>query len=74
MDEQMSWHIGKEGAGNERIDQPPHKAYFYWKKDGKIIDSAEYTEQELVEELERRRSTGQPLADFEEALRRLRLY
>jgi hypothetical protein len=71
VEEEIAWHIGKDASDQERIDVPPYKAYFYWKREGQIIRSAEYTESELRAEIERLRSAGKDVAPFELALKRL---
>lgn len=45
--ETISWHIGQSAHGKERLDSDLLKACFYWKRDGVIVESAEYSLGEL---------------------------
>ena len=69
MHYELTWHIGKEDAP---LDQPPYRAYFYWKRGGEIVRSADYSTLELEAEVQRLKQCGTDTAPFEEALRRLR--
>ncbi|WP_144411591.1 hypothetical protein [Azotobacter chroococcum] len=66
--EELSWHIGKSGAKDERMDIPPYKAYFYRKRGGKIIESHAFTKSELEAEIQNRKRVGEDVADLERAL------
>ena len=71
MQVELSWHIGKEGTSQERLDIPPYKAYFYWKSKGRTIRSAEYTKVELQTEIQRRKQAGEEVSAFEQAFSQL---
>jgi hypothetical protein len=47
MKKTLDWHIGKSAHGKERLDTAPQKAYFFWKHDGVMVDSAELSLAEL---------------------------
>jgi hypothetical protein len=47
MKHTLDWHIGRSSRGSERLDSQPFVACFYWKQDGVLIESAEYTQPEL---------------------------
>ena len=71
MKEELSWHIGKEGSGQECVDIPSYRAYFDWKREGRIIRSAEYTKAELQAEIQHRQREGEGLTEFELALKQV---
>lgn len=70
MKDEISWHIGNDEE-NGRVDTSPVKAYFYWRKDGKVVRSSEFTKNELLIEIDRLRTEGSDSSVFEEALRKL---
>jgi hypothetical protein len=71
MNEELSWHIGKDAVGQESLDRPPYKAYFYWKREGRIVRSAEFTREALETEITRLKNAGEDTTQFELALREL---
>lgn len=68
MNDEICWHIGKD---EPPLDKPPHRAYFYWKKNGQILRSESYSESELQNEIRRRQDFGETISDFVEALQAL---
>ena len=53
VDEELTWKVAHEAERGPREKAPP-KAYFYWKKkDGQVVRSAEFTQSELEVEIER---------------------
>lgn len=71
MDEEITWHIGSEAVGDERLDRQPLRAYFYWKCGRDIVRSANFTREELELEISRRKNVGEDVIAFESALRML---
>ncbi len=63
MNEDLTWEVRYEVA----------KACFYWKKDGQLMRSAEFTQSELEVECERLCETGTDLTQFVAALKQLAL-
>ncbi|MGH8709476.1 MAG: hypothetical protein ACREVD_15630 [Burkholderiales bacterium] len=59
MDEELSWKVA------------PPKAYFYWKRGGRLIRSAQFTQSELEDEIERLIAAGEDTAQFLLALKSL---
>ena len=53
MNEDLTWELRYEAAGREARRKAPAKACFYWKKDGQLMRSAEFTQSELEVEIER---------------------
>ncbi len=51
MNEELTWKL-KDEAGERGSLQTP-KACFYWKRDGELVRSAEFTQLELEVEIER---------------------
>ena len=49
MNEKLTWNVGDKADGRGSRQ----KAYFYWKKDGQLVRSAEFTQSELEVEIER---------------------
>ena len=49
MNEKLTWNVGDKADGRG----PRQKAYFYWKRDGQLVRSAEFTQSELEVEIER---------------------
>jgi hypothetical protein len=64
MDEDLTWEVRCEAAGREA----PAKAFFYWKKDGQLVRSAEFTQPELEVECERLSKAGGDITQFALAL------
>jgi len=64
-DEQLSWEVSHEPG-------LPLKAYFYWKKKhGRLVRSAEFTQLELEVEIERLIEHGEDPTQFVLALKKL---
>ena len=53
MDEELTWQVRDEVDERGSRQKTPPKACFYWKRDGKLVRSAEFTQSELEAELER---------------------
>ena len=51
----------------------PPKAYFYWKRDGQVVRSAQFTQAELEDEIERLYAVGKDATPFVLALKSLAL-
>jgi hypothetical protein len=64
VDEELTWKVGQEA---------PPKAHFYWKKKGKLMRSAEFTQPELEAEIERLSTAGEDTTEFVLALKMLAL-
>ena len=62
------WHIGKESS---LLDRAPYRAYFYWVENNVLVDSADFDLPGLDAEIERRRSNGQDVTQFETAREKL---
>jgi hypothetical protein len=63
VDEELTWKVGHEA---------PPKAHFYWKKkDGQLVRSAEFTQPELEVEIERLNTAGEDTTQFVLALKML---
>ena len=73
MNEDLTWEVTYEAAGGESRQQDLAKACFYWKKDGQLMRSAEFTRSELEVECERLCETGTDLTQFVLALKQLAL-
>ena len=73
MNEDLTWEVRYEGAGRESRQKALAKACFYWKKDGQLMRSAEFTQSELEVECERLSETGTDLTQFVLALKQLAL-
>ncbi len=67
---EIKWNVGKSGAS---LDNPPFRAYFYWLEDGQLVQTADYSYSELVEEIKRRTAGGEEKDPFMDALRSLGL-
>jgi len=72
MNEDLTWEIRYEAAGGESL-QKVAKACFYWKKDGQLVRSAEFTQSELEVECERLCEAGGDATQFVRALQHLAL-
>jgi hypothetical protein len=73
MNEDLTWEVRYEAAGREPRQKALAKACFYWRKDGQLIRSAEFTQSELEVECERLSETGRDLTPFVLALKQLAL-
>lgn len=71
MTNEIQWFIGKEGTTRTRLDVPPFRAYFYWLKEGTVVESADFDKDELVLEIGRRVAVGDAATHFKDALREL---
>ena len=67
-DEDLTWEIRCEAAGLESRQKASAKACFYWKKDGQLLRSAEFTQSELEVECERLSEAGRDITQFALAL------
>jgi hypothetical protein len=73
VDEELTWKVGHEAGRGPREKVPP-KAYFFWKKkNGQLLRSAEFTQPELEVEIERLSSAGEDTTEFVLALKMLAL-
>src|SRR5437667_12607938 len=64
-DERLSWEVSHEAG-------LPLKAYFYWKKkNGRLVRSADFTQPELEVEIERLIEHGEDPTQFVRALQKL---
>ena len=73
VDEELTWKVAHEAEREPREKAPP-KAYFYWKKkDGQVVRSAEFTQSELEVEIERLSEVGEDTTQFVLALKMLAL-
>jgi len=73
VDEELTWKVEHE-AGREPREKAPPKAYFYWKKkNGQLVRSAEFTQPELEAEIERLSGVGEDTTQFVLALKMLAL-
>ncbi|HMH19350.1 MAG TPA: hypothetical protein VK572_14530 [Burkholderiales bacterium] len=68
MNEDLTWEVGYEAAGRESREKALAKAWFYWKKDGQVVRSAEFTQSELEAECERLCEAGGDITQFARAL------
>ena len=53
MDEELIWRVRDEADGRGSRQKTPPKACFFWKRDGQLVRSAEFTQSELEVEIER---------------------
>lgn len=68
MNEDVTWEVKQEAAGRESRQKALAKARFYWKKDGQVVRSAEFTQSELETECERLCEAGKDITQFALAL------
>ena len=68
MDEELAWEVKHEAARRESRQAALVKARFYWKKDGQVVRSAEFTQSELEVECERLSEAGRDITQFALAL------
>jgi len=64
MNEELTWKVRQEADS---------KACFYWRKDGQLVRSAEFTQSELEVECERLCAAGTDMTQFVLALKLLAL-
>ena len=69
MNEELIWNVRHEAAGRGS-QEAPAKACFYWKRDGQLVRSAQFTQSELEVEIERLYAD---VAQFVSALKMLAL-
>ena len=53
MKEELTWQVRDEVDERGSRQKAPPKACFYWKRDGQLVRSAEFTQSELEAEIER---------------------
>jgi len=53
MNEELTWKVKDEAGERGSRQKAPPKACFYWKRDGQLVRSAEFTQSELEVEIER---------------------
>ena len=68
MNEELSWQVRDEVDERESRQKAPPKACFYWKRDGQLVRSAEFTQSELEVECERLSEAGRDITQFALAL------
>jgi hypothetical protein len=73
VNEKLTWKVRQEAAGRGSRLEAPAKAHFYWKRDGRLVRSAEFTQTELEVEVERLSAAGTNLTQFVLALKLLAL-
>jgi len=73
VSEELTWRVRHGVAGRVSPRKAPAKAYFYWKRDGRLVRSARFTQPELEAELERLSDAGIDLTQFVLALKLLAL-
>jgi len=73
MNEDLTWEVRYEAAGRESLHKAVAKACFYWKRDGQLVRSAEFTQSELEAECERLCEAGSDITPFVRALQYLAL-
>jgi hypothetical protein len=71
MNEELTWKVSHEAAGHGSRQNAPAKACFYWKKDGQLVRSTEFTQSELEVECERLSAAGTDITQFVLALKLL---
>jgi hypothetical protein len=73
VDEELTWKVAHEAERGPPEKASP-KAYFYWKKkNGQLVRSAEFTQSELEVEIERLSEVGEDTTQFVLALKMLAL-
>jgi hypothetical protein len=73
MNEELTWKVRPEADGRGSRQKAAAKACFYWKKDGQLVRSAEFTQLELEVECERLCAAGTDMTQFVLALKLLAL-
>jgi len=69
--EELTWQVRHEAAGNGSWQKAPPKACFCWTRDGQLVRSAEFTQSELEVEIERLSAAGRDTTQFVLALKLL---
>lgn len=69
MPEQIEFSFGKESGDREK---PPFRAFGTWLRDGQIIRTADFSEDDLDAEISRRKLAKKSTAQFAKALTTLR--
>jgi len=70
MNEELTWKVRDEADARGSPQKALPKACFYWKRDGQLVRSAEFTQSELEVEIER---LSEDMTQFVLALKRLAL-
>jgi len=73
MNKGLTWKVRRSSGRGSRQKAPVVKAYFYWKRDGRLVRSAQFTQTELEVEIERLSAAGRDITQFVLALERLAL-
>ncbi len=73
VDEELTWQVRDEADERGSRQKAPPKACFYWKRDGQLVQSAEFTQSELEVEVERLSAAGEDPTQFVLALEKLAL-
>jgi len=73
MNEELTWKFRQEAEGRGSRQKALAKACFYWRKDGQLVRSAEFTQSELEVECERLSAAGGDMTQFVLALKLLAL-
>jgi hypothetical protein len=73
VNEKLTWKVSEEAAGNGSRQKAPARAHFYWKRDGQLVRSAQFTQSELEVEVERLSAAGTDMTQFVLALKLLAL-
>ena len=72
MDVKVSWSVGKEGYGGTRLDRPPFRVFVSWiSSTGQLLESQDFSESELREEVSRLKLAGESTSAHESALSEL---
>jgi hypothetical protein len=70
VDEELTWKV-RHDAGDGSQQKAQAKARFYWKRDGQLVRSSEFTQSELEVEIERLTAAGEDVTQYVLALKRL---
>ena len=73
VDEELTWQVRDEADERGSRQKAPPKACFYWKRDGQLVRSAQFTQSELEVEIEQLSAAGTDVAQFVLALKMLAL-
>ena len=73
VDEELTWQVKDEADRRGSRQKAPPKAYFYWKRGGQLVRSAEFTQSELEVVVERLSAAGEDPMQFVLALEKLAL-
>ena len=73
MNDELTWKVRDEADGRGSRQKAPPKACFYWKRDGQLVRSAEFTQSELEVEIEQLSAAGTDVTQFVLALKMLAL-